>query len=50
MVNRESVSVSMPPDMVAGLKAEAERRDVSVSQVVRERIRAGQSKMGYSRD
>ena len=38
MVDRRSVSVSLPKKMVADLRAEAARRDISFSQLVRERI------------
>ena len=46
MVDRQSVSVSLPARMVADLRAEAQRRDVSFSQVVRERIKQGKSQNG----
>ena len=32
-------TLSLPPDMVACLKAEAIQRDLTISQVVREKIR-----------
>ena len=35
-------SVSMPPPMLAALKREAKKRDLTVSQVVREKIREAQ--------
>ena len=35
-------TLSFPPDMLESLKAEAERRSLSLSEVVRERIRAGE--------
>ena len=38
MVDRQSVSISLPARLVVDLRAEAQRRDVSLSQVVRERI------------
>ena len=44
MALRLSISVSLTPDMVQRLKSEAVRRDLSVSQLVRERIRAGDKK------
>ena len=37
-----ATSVSLTPVMLGDLKAEAERRDVSLSQIVREYIRSGQ--------
>ena len=39
-------SVSMPPVMLADLKAEAERRDLTLSQLVREYIRFGRLRDG----
>ena len=44
MAQRLSVSISLPPDMVADLRAEAIKRDLSLSQLIRERIRAGEPK------
>ena len=38
MVDRQSVSISLPARLVADLRAEAQRRDISFSQLVRERI------------
>ena len=37
-MERLSVSVSLPARMVADLRAEAARRDVSFSQLIREKI------------
>ena len=36
-------SFSLPKDMLARLKAEARERDLSISQIVREAIRKGES-------
>ena len=43
-------TLSFPPDMLESLKAEAERRSLSLSEVVRERIRAGEPKELCSSD
>ena len=37
-------TLSLPPDMLKTLKAEATRRDLTVSQIVREKIRLAQPK------
>ena len=42
MGNTIRQTLSLPPDMLATLKAEATRRDLSLSQIIRERIRLGQ--------
>lgn len=41
-ITRHVASVSLPVAMLADLKAEAARRDVSLSQVIREYVRSGQ--------
>ena len=44
MVNTVRQIFSLPPDMLATLKAEATRRDLTLSQIVRERNPAGPTK------
>ena len=41
-ITRHVASVSLPVAMLADLRAEAARRDVSLSQVIREYVRSGQ--------
>ena len=43
-------SVSMPSPMLAALKREAKKRDLTVSQLIRERIRLAQPKELCSSD
>ncbi len=41
MANTVRIPITLPADMAAALRAEARDRDLTVSQVVRERIRKG---------
>ena len=49
-VDRKSVTVSLPTRVAEGLRAEAERRAISVSALVRERIEAGRGQRELWRD